>query len=793
MLKDTPESMLVPSDDFGIDWSWLDLGLGASHWDPAKSQAQSPLQKPSTTRKDSMKLLAVDVRSTNLFSEIEGLSPFEDIHTFSSHNLHNFDFGIQQKQPVKISGSSHPFDATSISVPRKQDDGVQIVEERSADLVHRIMIDEWILPDFGIQSKQSEFPLLDLPTISTIVESIPSSRDTPGLVVEDYDFNQTNLKSATSALESTLTLGSQPMGGATFPGERPDAEGRLPVGGRPPRASIPSITSLNRRLSSEYSQSCLEDIVSIMERHTICGSSAASSSARTSHISSKKSSMAFLRQSDIEKSLSLVKEPPLLPVKVKPPNVLPGAFHVYCAAQLNQNKLRLCRHDGLPCEHTSPGTRQFFTSHIASKVVIYNRVRSQGINEIDPFGNSILHVAASFCAPIPYIIKLIKQEANINATNAAGETFLHLLYAPNEEDDVCSLLEFLSIERFNFGQHDQHGQTSLHLLTRPWLPQQYLVKVIRKIQSLGFVLPTSRDNLGFTLLRQMNHLGTQALGFDPSQEIAFRLSLGLTCETQGYIVRPHSPAPLVNSTLNGDECLQYYEKQKFVHNLEDLRRYEHHADLLRTIIKAGDKPWSEDSKGRNGLHCLAEVAFDLSLSDKAATLPRSQQDDKATNSDARRESYLEGLLAAGVNPNNHDKKGNTPLMAFIIHTRAGEDDDATTRILTRLCAGNIDSAKADIHRRNRRGETALHLAVKYGRLAATKFLLRKGANVHARNKRGSGILKVGTEACKKATQDETLYAQIMLCMSLAMSAGAVASPTIVQEWSLELVSQPTNI
>lgn len=793
MLKDTPESMLVPSDDFGIDWSWLDLGLGASHWDPAKSQAQSPLQKPSTTRKDSMKLLAVDVRSTNLFSEIEGLSPFEDIHTFSSHNLHNFDFGIQEKQPVKISGSSHPFDATSISVPRKQDDGVQIVEERSADLVHRIMIDEWILPDFGIQSKQSEFPLLDLPTISTIVESIPSSRDTPGLVVEDYDFNQTNLKSATSALESTLTLGSQPMGGATFPGERPDAEGRLPVGGRPPRASIPSITSLNRRLSSEYSQSCLEDIVSIMERHTICGSSAASSSARTSHISSKKSSMAFLRQSDIEKSLSLVKEPPLLPVKVKPPNVLPGAFHVYCAAQLNQNKLRLCRHDGLPCEHTSPGTRQFFTSHIASKVVIYNRVRSQGINEIDPFGNSILHVAASFCAPIPYIIKLIKQEANINATNAAGETFLHLLYAPNEEDDVCSLLEFLSIERFNFGQHDQHGQTSLHLLTRPWLPQQYLVKVIRKIQSLGFVLPTSRDNLGFTLLRQMNHLGTQALGFDPSQEIAFRLSLGLTCETQGYIVRPHSPAPLVNSTLNGDECLHYYEKQKFVHNLEDLRRYEHHADLLRTIIKAGDKPWSEDSKGRNGLHCLAEVAFDLSLSDKAATLPRSQQDDKATNSDARRESYLEGLLAAGVNPNNHDKKGNTPLMAFIIHTRAGEDDDATTRILTRLCAGNIDSAKADIHRRNRRGETALHLAVKYGRLAATKFLLRKGANVHARNKRGSGILKVGTEACKKATQDETLYAQIMLCMSLAMSAGAVASPTIVQEWSLELVSQPTNI
>lgn len=791
MLEDTAESMLVPSDDFGDDWSWLDLGLGSSHQDAAKSLDQSAFQESTTTHEDSVKLLAVNATSTNVLGEIEALSPFEEIQILKSNNIHDFDFGIQEKQPMGILGNSHPLDTTSTSLLRNEDTGVQIVE-CSASLVQRAVIDEWILPDFGMQSRQSEYPFINPPTMPTIVEPV-SSLDTPEFVVEDYDLNQINSKSTASAMESTLALGGHSMGDFAFPGEQPDTEGRLPIGGRPSRASIPSITSLNRRLSSECSQSCLEDIVSLMERHTICGSSAAGSSARTSHISSKKSSMAFLRQSDIERSLSPMKEPPLLPVKVKPPNVLPGAFHVYCVTQLNQNKLRLCRQDGLPCEHTNPGTCQFFTSHIASKVVIYNRIRSRGINEIDPYGNSILHVAASFCAPIPYIIKLIKQKANINATNAAGETFLHLLYAPNEEEDVCSLLEVLSIERFNFAQHDQHGQTSLHLITRPWLPQHYLVKVIRKIQSLGFVLPTSRDNLGFTILRQMNHLGTQALGFDPGQEMAFRLSLGLTCETQGYIVRPHSPATLINSTLNSNECLHHYEKQNFVHNLDDLRRYEHHADLLRTIIKAGDKPWFEDSKGRNGLHCLAEVAFDLPLPNKPAKRPRFLRDNEATNRNALRESYLDSLLAAGVNPNNYDKKGRTPLMSFIIHTRAGEDGDATTRILTRLCSGNVDTAKADIHRRNRRGETALHLAVKLGRLAATKFLLRKGANVHARNKTGSGVLKVGTEACKKATQDETLYAQIMLSMSLAMSAGAVASPTIVQEWCLELASQPTRI
>jgi hypothetical protein len=31
-------------------------------------------------------------------------------------------------------------------------------------------------------------------------------------------------------------------------------------------------------------------------------------------------------------------------------------------------------------------------------------------------------------------------------------------------------------------------------------------------------------------------------------------------------------------------------------------------------------------------------------------------------------------------------------------------------------------------------------------------------------------------------RDETLYAQIMLCMSLAASFGAVSQPTILDEW-----------
>jgi ankyrin repeat protein len=760
------------ADDFGDDWSWLGLGLGKSPFQLQEDLATKSIAEP---QKSPSKLRAMDTTSANLFNEFA---------TPSSFDFPGFDRETHEQLPMEFPKELFSLNPTCGLLHHKHNNEMGNLEDRSQTICPPPLTDEWILPDFGMVSMQSTPLLSHLPTVSITTESI--SLDTPEFVIEDCDLNRTDLGFAPSSTKIGPDLFiDQAVSHNALPGEPQDNETRLPSGGRPSRESI---ASLNERLP-DCSQSCIEDIVSILERHTIGGSSVASSSARTSHISSKKSSRVFLKQSEIERGLSLIEEPPLLPVKVKPPNVLPGIFHIYCAAQLDQNKLRHCRHDGMPCEHASPNAQRYFTSHIASKVVIYSRVRSQDINERDQFGNSILHVAASFCAPIPYIIKLIKEKANINVTNTAGETFLHLLYAPYEEDEVCSLLEFLSIQRFNFGQHDQHGQTSLHLITRPWLPQQYLVKVIRKIHSLGFVLPTSRDNLGFTLLRQMKHLGTQALGFDPGGEMAFRLSLGLTCETQGYIVRPHNPVIVANSTSSGNSSwLHHDEKQNRVHNLDDLRRYEHHADLLRTIIKAGDRPWYEDSKGRNGLHCLAEVAFDLPIPDQPSTQNPSPQDQRATNRNALREAYLESLIAAGVNPNNYDKKGNTPLMLFLTYRRTGEDDSATISILNKLL-----DAKADIHRRNRRGDTALHLAIKSGRLGATNLLLRKGANVHARNKKGSGILKVGTEACKKATGNENLYAQIMLCMDAAMRAGAVSSPTIIQEWSLERASQENTI
>jgi hypothetical protein len=137
------------------------------------------------------------------------------------------------------------------------------------------------------------------------------------------------------------------------------------------------------------------------------------------------------------------------------------------------------------------------------------------------------------------------------------------------------------------------------------------------------------------------------------------------------------------------------------------------------------------------------------------------------------------MLYFGVDPNNYDKQGNTVLIAFVNHLHDGEDDKILAEIFYCLIGYG-----ANLHRRNRQGETALHVAVRLGRKIATRVLLENGANVHARTITGEGVLAVGVHHYLKARDDQKLYSSIMACMALAIQYGAVAAPTLVQEWSI---------
>ena len=361
--------------------------------------------------------------------------------------------------------------------------------------------------------------------------------------------------------------------------------------------------------------------------------------------------------------------------------------------------------------------------------------------------------------------------ADVHALNNGHQTFLHHAHIASAERiaDLKTLIGTLVQRNFDFKQADFNGQTAIHALTEPPLSFDILNGIVQVFSFYSIDLPTSRDNLGFKIQDQLQELEAKPT-WPVFEDPRFSLDTAFFPEQPENDNRPFEELSFV------DRNVQSFQKHDWVQNLDDLQQYEMHADLLRSIVSAGDEPLFEDSEGRNGLHCLAEVRLDLPL-------PSSLTDRKPASdpifSMSSRERYLEQLLIAGVDPNSHDKQGLTPFMAFIIHPREGEDDDMKTKIYQRLF-----DAGADVHRRNRHGESPLHLAVKLGNRAATNFLLSHRANVHARTSAGSGVMTLGLKhsSSSKAAKDEVLYAQISLCTVQVGEAGGIAAPTILHEW-----------
>jgi ankyrin repeat protein len=516
-------------------------------------------------------------------------------------------------------------------------------------------------------------------------------------------------------------------------------------------------------------------------------------SSSSSKISTLLSRMSLSPRSSVfngPKSSTFARSCTSLSNEIEYPTILPGVFPEYCWQHLNESKLHQC--SDLDGSHTcySKHYRTSTPTYRSLRVDIFQRIvqrtiRSKDVHEEDTFGNSVIHISATMLAPPSYLISLIKMGANVNRVNNAGQTFLHLIKpeALDQRDDFCSLLEILSVQGFNFRQHDHLGQSPLHILMRPWIRPDILRAIITTLDSLVVhsQLSTTRDCFGYTVVGQMNLQGANCSRTDLDQAI-----FSLACETERRIVDPKDLeipgcARWQKETGNKDAHARNYENHPSIETVEDLLQYEQHVDYWRTIVTARNIPSVEDSNGRNGLHCLAEAC----LITPEKPLPRvlldqlqTLKDAGHTGTDNERECVVKSLLDAGVDPNNYDNNGNTPLMAFVSNIRSSESDESFIRILNLLL-----EAGSELTRRNRRGETALHLAIKLGRRAAMGVLLASGANVHVRTNTGLGIIELGQKHCRENKEDENLFGQIMVCMSLAASFGAVSAPTILDEWA----------
>jgi hypothetical protein len=222
--------------------------------------------------------------------------------------------------------------------------------------------------------------------------------------------------------------------------------------------------------------------------------------------------------------------------------------------------------------------------------------RETDISKLD-VDNSSLHLAAAFDRSPMTLPSLIDQGANVHAVNNAGQTFLHVLQDFSVEHclELCSLLNRLRDKSFDFHQRDDHGQSPLHIITRPWVNHTTLDEIAAELHYSKILLLTSRDNLGRIVIGQFSQANID-------EEELERLRQRLDCHASFSVERKDLPSSSIVTNYGLNTSIEI---------VDDLLLYEHHADLLRTIVRSCTSPQYEDSNGRNGLHCLAEVSLSL--------------------------------------------------------------------------------------------------------------------------------------------------------------------------------------
>jgi hypothetical protein len=206
--------------------------------------------------------------------------------------------------------------------------------------------------------------------------------------------------------------------------------------------------------------------------------------------------------------------------------------------------------------------------------------------------------------------------------------------------------------------------------------------------------------------------------------------------------------------------------------------------ILKTAAKQGFDFLSPDYSGNTAAHRLHETVLGwkleldpLDISERlsevfdvpvSAFIPAKHQ---SSDSSA-------GSLDPKSSQNKLDENGKTKLIAVL---RDWKNNPIPLPLLLEL----IESS--NVHMRDRRGYTALELAVGNGLEDAATLLLNRGANPNTRSYRGTSVLAHATVRLAQAQEEGkgAPYAQILSCIALLADAGGKTPVNVFDEYAVQ--------
>ncbi|KAK4098920.1 ankyrin [Parathielavia hyrcaniae] len=318
----------------------------------------------------------------------------------------------------------------------------------------------------------------------------PGSRmsvDQPAIPPEPQtaSFAPSPITDSPSTVKQSESAGSTPLAISTASASDTHRRDKSPS--RAP-STTPSTKSAKRRSWASVLSSISSGISSLAR-----SSSSASSKGANVNASGANTALSKMTRDEF---LAMLQEKPRRVGKAKAEAAMGGLFKSKfssvnpTAEELNAELVRTCcaahvSREEPSCVHERL-SRAIAAQHRDSDDYNSFRVTEEEANVVDPYGNSLLHVAARWGARVSILLMILKRTDDIQMVNQRGETFLHVFdppqHPPMRPVSFLNLIRTLRSRHFDFCHRDVDKHTFLHhLVARKAFPIETLYYVFREV------------------------------------------------------------------------------------------------------------------------------------------------------------------------------------------------------------------------------------------------------------------------------------------------------------------------